>query len=454
MSQVTEAAPRRSTGVPEPPSGWRRFRYVGPGVLWALAALATGELLFTPRVGAQYGYGLMWALVAVLVLKLFVTREIGRYSVVTGRRLLTGLAELPGPCGWAIWVILVPQLVVGIAAIAGIASAAGSALALAVPGPIQLWTGVVIAAAAGLVLFGHYAAVEWVSRVLGVALALGAVVAAIRVGPNLTEAAAGLVPVPPDDLQVAEILPWLGFLSNGAAGLMWYSYWITAKGIGHASVPAADRRDPRDLDDRQIDRVRGWLRTMTLDSTFAVVGVALITVAFLVLGAELLRPEGIVPAEADVARDLTRLFSEVFGSIGFWLMVVGLVSAFWTATLTNIDGWQRLYTDGVRRLLPARLADRTLARPVVIGRTAIVGWLATLPYAVFLIFGDPVALLTLAGSIEAVHIPLVAGLVLWLNRRTMPSALRAGRVATALVVAAVVFFTWFALYYLWQQFVG
>ncbi|WBB98039.1 MULTISPECIES: Nramp family divalent metal transporter [unclassified Solwaraspora] len=454
MSQVTEAAPQRSTGVPEPPTGWRRFRYIGPGVLWALAALATGELLFTPRVGAQYGYSLMWALVAVLVLKLFVTREIGRYSVVTGRRLLTGLAGLPGPAGWAIWLILVPQLVVGIAAIAGIASAAGSALALAVPGPIQAWTGAVLAAAAGLVLVGHYTGVEWVSRVLGIALALGAVVAAIQVGPDLTEAAAGFVPVPPDDLQVAEILPWLGFLSNGAAGLMWYSYWITAKGIGHAGVAAADRRDPRDLDSHQIDRVRGWLRTMTLDSTFAVVGVALITVAFLILGAELLRPEGIVPAEADVARDLTRLFSEVFGSVGFWLMVVGLVSAFWTATLTNIDGWQRLYTDGVRRVLPERLTEHSLARPAVISRTAVVVWLATLPYAVFLIFGNPVALLTLAGSIEAVHIPLVAGLVLWLNRRTMPRALRAGWAATALVVAAVVFFTWFALYYLWQQFAG
>ncbi|MFY1636234.1 Nramp family divalent metal transporter [Solwaraspora sp. WMMB335] len=446
--------PHHQSVVPHPPTGWRRFRYIGPGILWALAALATGELLFTPRVGAQYGYTLMWALVAVLALKLFVTREIGRYSVVTGRRLLTGLAGLPGPRGWAIWVILLPQLVVGIAAIAGIASAAGSAVAIAVPGPIQLWTGVVIAAAAGLVLFGHYAGVEWVSRILGIGLAVGAVVAAIQVGPDLGEAAAGFVPVPPDDLVVAEILPWLGFLSNGAAGLMWYSYWITAKGVGMAGAPADERPDPRDLDGGQIAQVRGWLRTMTLDSTFAVVGVAVITVAFLVLGAELLRPEGVVPAEADVARDLTRLFSEVFGSVGFWLMVVGLVSAFWTATLTNIDGWQRLYTDGVRRLLPARLVDRRWTRPVVIGRSAVVGWLAALPFAVFLISGDPVTLLTLAGSIEAVHIPLVAALVLWLNRRTVPPALRAGPIATALVVTAVAFFTGFAGYYLWQQIVG
>lgn len=176
--------------------------------------------------------------------------------------------------------------------------------------------------------------------------------------------------------------------------------------------------------------------------------------ASLALGAELLRPAGIVPAEDDVAADLTNLFSEVFGSVWFWLMVVGLISAFWTATLTNVDGWKRLYTDGLRQALPPRLADRTWTRPTVIGRTAVIGWLAALPFTVFVIFGDPVALLTLAGSIEAVHIPLVAALTLWLNRRTIPKALRAGRVATGLVVAAVIFFSGFAGYYLWQQLIG
>ncbi|MCM4078896.1 Nramp family divalent metal transporter [Paractinoplanes hotanensis] len=444
----------KAVAVPEPPTGRDRLRFIGPGVLWALAALATGELLFTPRVGAQYGYALVWALVAALLLKLFVTREIGRYSVVTGNRLLTGLSELPGPRRWAVWAILVPQLAVGVAAIAGIASAAGSAVALAIPGPVQLWTAVVIAAAAALVLFGRYSGVEWISRVLGLLLALGAVVAAVLVGPDLGEAAAGLVPTVPADLVVADILPWLGFLSNGAAGLMWYSYWIVSKGTGMSGARAAEPPDPTEFDDRQIGRLRRWLRTMTLDASLAVVGTGIITVAFLVLGVELLRPEGIVPAESDVARDLTMLFSEVFGSVGFWLMVAGLISAFWTATLTNVDGWKRLYTDGVRQVLPSRLTSRAWAQPEVISRTAVIAWLAVLPFTVFLIFGDPVALLTVAGSIEAVHIPLVAGLTLWLNRRSLPAALRAGRIATTIVTAAIVFFTGFALFYLWQQVAG
>lgn len=37
--------------------------------------------------------------------------------------------------------------------------------------------------------------------------------------------------------------------------------------------------------------------------------------------------------------------------------------------------------------------------------------LAVLPFAVFVTFGDPVGLLTLAGAIEAVHIPPVTALV-------------------------------------------
>ena len=112
--------------ITAPPEGAARARWIGPGVLWALPALATGELLFTPRMGARNGHALVWAFLSALVLELAVTREIGRYSVVTGRGLLTGFAWLPGPRRWAVWVVLVPQLVVGVAAIAGIARAAGS----------------------------------------------------------------------------------------------------------------------------------------------------------------------------------------------------------------------------------------------------------------------------------------------------------------------------------------
>jgi hypothetical protein len=43
-----------------------------------------------------------------------------------------------------------------------------------------------------------------------------------------------------------------------------------------------------------------------------------------------------------------------------------------------------------------------------------------LPIVLYLIFGEPVSLLKIAGAIEAAHIPVVAGLMLYLNQRTLP----------------------------------
>ena len=91
------------TAVPEPPRGWGTRAWLGTGFLWMVSAAGSGELLFTPWVGALYGYALVWALLAVVLLKWVINREIGRYAVCTGVSVLAGFARLPGPRQWALW---------------------------------------------------------------------------------------------------------------------------------------------------------------------------------------------------------------------------------------------------------------------------------------------------------------------------------------------------------------
>jgi len=105
-----------------------------------VSAAGSGELLFTPRIGAQYGYALVWALLVAVALKWVVNREVGRYTVVTGEAFLQGAHRLAGPRGWAVWMLALPQVVVAVATIAGLAGAAGTALVLALPGDIRVWT--------------------------------------------------------------------------------------------------------------------------------------------------------------------------------------------------------------------------------------------------------------------------------------------------------------------------
>lgn len=436
--------------VPDPPEGWGRLAWLGPGFLWMVSAAGSGELLFTPRIGALYGYALLWALLAAVALKWFINREIGRFSVCTGESILEGFRTIPGPRDWALWVILLPQLVVAVATIAGLAGAAATALALVLPGDVRLWMVGSVLAATALVLWGRYRGVERAATGIAVALGVASVAAAATVFPRPGALAAGLVPGGVRGVDPAEVLPWLGFMLSGAAGMIWYSYWVLAKGYGMGKADgAAPRVDPRRLGDGDRARLRGWLGQMTLDNTVAVVGTLVVTVAFLVLGVEMLRPRGLVPEEDRVAEVLGSLLGGVWGPVGFWFMVVAVFVGFWDTVLADQDGFARMFANGTRLVAaPARggrWADEALLR-----RVYLLVLLTVLPVGLYLAAGEPVGLLKLAGAVEATHIPVVAGLTLYLNRRRLPAGLRPSWPTAACTVLAAAFFAAFAGVYVVQ----
>ena len=78
---------------------WRSF--VGPGIVMCGAALAGGEWLVGPDVTARYGGGLMWICTLAILAQVFYNIEVGRYALATGEPMLTGFMRLwPGPTAW------------------------------------------------------------------------------------------------------------------------------------------------------------------------------------------------------------------------------------------------------------------------------------------------------------------------------------------------------------------
>ncbi|WP_242046308.1 MULTISPECIES: Nramp family divalent metal transporter [Calothrix] len=143
--------PQNTVNIPDSPQGWENLKWLGPSFLWMLSAAGSGELLFTPRIAALYGYTLLWALLAAVILKWFINGEVGRFSVCTGTTILEGFKQLPGPKNWAVWLILLPQIVVAISTVAGLAGAAATALILVSGGTVQLWTIIIIVVTAAIV---------------------------------------------------------------------------------------------------------------------------------------------------------------------------------------------------------------------------------------------------------------------------------------------------------------
>lgn len=417
-----------------------------------VSAAGSGELLFTPRIGSQYGYALLWALLAAVLLKWFINREIGRYAVCTGATVLGGFATLPGPANWAVWIIVIPQLVVAAVSIAGFASASGTALVTATGGPLWAWTVACLTLSAALVVFGRYAKVERAAQFFAVFLTIAAVTAAVSSGPELPDMWRGLKVGIPAGTDLGEVLPWLGYMLSGAAGMMWYSYWVTEKRYGVAGR-SSSAKTPVAIDasdSGEIARLKGWLAQMTLDTTVAVAGALIITVAFLILGAELLRPRGLLPGDEEMAAVLGTLLSSVWGEAGFWIMVTGVFVGFFDTLLSDQDGFGRLFANGARILSKRLRSHARFGEVEFLRRVFVIAWVTVLPIALFFLLGEPVALLKVSGAIEAAHIPVVTGLILYLNRRSLPRALQASRLAELVTAAAGMFFAAFAAFYLMQ----
>jgi hypothetical protein len=240
----------------------------------------------------MYAYTLVWALLFAVALKWFINREIGRYTVCTGATVIEGFSEIPGPANWSVYLILVPQLFVAVTTIAGLAGSSATALILVLPGDIRIWTIGSIVLSAILVLWGKFKVIEKLASVFAVFLALAAITAAITIFPDGKALLKGLIPQIPDGINYAEILPWLGFMLSGAAGMIWYSFWIKKKEYGAAGFSKVIDFASADITDADKNKLKGWLGQMTLDNTVAVAGTCIITIAFLILGTELLRRRG------------------------------------------------------------------------------------------------------------------------------------------------------------------
>ena len=102
---TTDAAPHDKIHFPELPAemsgGWMRLaRIVGPGAIIASVTVGTGETIFSPRLGAIFGYAMLWVILVSVIFKGVLVYTGGRHLVLTGEHPMAAWARLPGPRAW------------------------------------------------------------------------------------------------------------------------------------------------------------------------------------------------------------------------------------------------------------------------------------------------------------------------------------------------------------------
>ncbi len=419
-----------------PTSLWRAFRKIGPGLILAGSIVGTGELIATTTLGAEQGYSLLWLILVSCVIKVFVQVELGRYAIVHGKTTLAALDTLPGPrlgASWICWLWLVMMLTTQ-AQIAAMEGLVGQAAHMAFPNasywvalkvkgvnldaanylmarPEYFWAGLTGLAAILLLISGGYRRLEHVTTAL-VALVTVITVACVAGLPwtnypiNAKELGEGfrfLLPA----TGVALAFSTFGITGVGASELFAYPYWCIEKGYARSTGPRAP-------DAAWAMRARGWLRVMQLDAWFSMVVFTVATVAFYLLGAAVLRPQGLKPQGADMIDTLSQMYVQPLGAwtrnvflIGAWAV---LFKTLYVATAAN----SRLTADFLRLTGLWKPADER-------GRDRVIRLFCVLypmtAFVIYVLIREPKGLVKVGGYAQGLMLPLISGATIYLGWR-------------------------------------
>lgn len=423
---------------------------LGPGLIIAASIVGSGELIATTKTGADAGFELLWLIVIGCVLKVFVQVEFGRFAIAEGRTSIDGMNLVPGPrwrVNWLVW-YWVLMFAAQLGQLGGIVGGVGQNLAMCFPitGDFLAsldrsaaaaavatwddvyWSAIVTAATAVMLVNGRYALVQNVATALVVGFTAVTIFNLVAL-PYMSEVritwhdfAEGMsFHLPPrrpgGALPLATALAAFGIIGVGASELVAYPYWCLEKGYARFA-------GPRTANGGWADRAAGWLRVMRWDAACSLVIYTLATVAFYLLGAAVLHPEGLSPAGNQMIRTLTRMYEHVFGRWGEWVFLFGAFAVLYSTFFVAIAGNARIAADCLR-LIRLQPADDTRHRWWV--RT----FSATFPFlslAIYVIYKEPVELVLVSGMMQAFALPMLGAAALYFryrrcDRRIMPGRL-------------------------------
>ncbi len=433
--------------MPEEPR--QRWRLIGPGIIAAGVGLASGEFILYPYIASQVGLVFVWAAMVGLATQYFLNMEIERYTLATGETALTGFSRY-----WRHWGLVFALLTYFANLWPGWATSSATLLTYLFGGEPR-WIAIGMLIAIGLILTLApvvYVALER-AQMLKVAavLILFAVAGVVAIGAS----AWGDVPqivtqprIPVTELGFALLLGALAFAGGGGGQNLVQSNWIRDKGYGMGSYvprlvspitgqpeaapstgyvfePTADN----------LRRWRGWWRFANIEQLTTFVLITFVTIVFTSLLAY-----STVFGREGLANNIGFLQTEgeVLGErVGSWFRYlfwgVGAFSLF-AAAMGIVDYTSRLAADVVKTSYARGASESKIYAGLVWG-LVVIGIVVLLAG-----FSQPIVLLVISAVVGGFMMFLYSGLLILINRRTLPAPIRIGGVRLFALIWSIALF--------------
>jgi hypothetical protein len=224
-----------------------------------------------------------------------------------------------------------------------------------------------------------------------------------------------------------------GITGVGASECFYYPYWCLEKGYARATGRS-------DGSDAWAARAKGWIRVMHLDAWISMVVFTISTVSFYVMGAAVLKPQGLDPKPSELVATLAEMFVGPFGIWTRTLFLVGAGAVLFKTLYLSCAANSRLTTDflalcGLARIETADDRARWIKRFTLL--------FPVLALILYLNLRDAKSMVTIGGIAQATTLPMIC-LAAWyfrfklIDRRLAPWPTTDALLAVAVISVVVV----------------
>ena len=393
---------------------------LGPGLLFAGAAIGVSHLVQSTRAGADFGWGLLWALLLINLFKYPFFQYGPRYAQATGETLLDGYYKLGKGYLWAYFFVNTATMFTIQSAVTVVTAGLASKL-FGITSNIVYWSIMITVFCGVLLIIGRYQLLDKFIKIIIISLAISSVLA-VTIAFVKNDNSLSFQQVFPEGTGLLFLIAFLGWMPAPLDISIWHSIWT--------------------LEKNKSQQNKTTLKESLFDFNVGYIATTFLAICFVGLGALVMFDSGLeFTSKGGVfAGQLIELYTSNLGEAAYGLIAIAAFSTMLSTTITTLDASPRAMSKTIQ-LLFNRLDSSYFLWLLILS-------IGTIGIFLFLLseMGKLVQIATVLSFITA---PLYA----FLNYRLviskqMPEKYRPNKELRILSIIGLLFLSGFTLFYL------
>ena len=298
---------------------------LGPGLLFAGAAIGVSHLVQSTRAGAEFGFGLVWALLLVHLFKYPFFQFGPRYAAATGETLLDGYKKLGKNVLIAYYILNFATMFTIQAAVTIVTAGLASQLfgSFNAENNLVIWATLLMFISLIFLIIGKYKLLDNLMKYIIVILTISTIIA-VSVALFSTKDVFDVTQIIPSGaVELTFLIAFLGWMPAPMDVSIWHSIWSVEK--DKTTVLKTKRKDA--IFDFNI----GYISTLFFG------------ICFLLLGALVMYKSGETFSNKGgvFAAQLIKLYTNNLGEFSYIFIAIAAFTTMFSTTITTLDASPR-----------------------------------------------------------------------------------------------------------------